>query len=34
MLHGKLDGQVAFISGKLKNKGGMTLAMKMNILFG
>ena len=32
MLHGKLDGQMAFMSGKLKIKGDMALAMKT--LFG
>ena len=32
--NGKLDGQMAFMSGKLKVKGDMSLAMKMKTLFG
>jgi putative sterol carrier protein len=34
ILNGKLDGQMAFMSGKLKVKGDMSLAMKMKTLFG
>ena len=33
MLNGKLDGQMAFMSGKLKIKGDMSLAMKLKTLF-
>ena len=33
MLNGKLDGQMAFMSGKLKIKGDMSLAMKLTTLF-
>ncbi len=31
--NGKLDGQMAFMSGKLKVKGDMSLAMKLKTLF-
>lgn len=34
MLSGKLSGQMAFMSGKLKLKGDMGLAMKLGTLFG
>jgi putative sterol carrier protein len=34
MLAGKLSGQMAFMSGKLKLKGDMGLAMKLGTLFG
>ena len=34
MLAGKLSGQMAFMSGKLKLKGDMGLAMKLPSLFG
>jgi putative sterol carrier protein len=34
MLAGKLDGQVAFMSGKLKHKGDMSLLMRLPGLFG
>ncbi|MBI4610454.1 MAG: SCP2 sterol-binding domain-containing protein [Candidatus Rokubacteria bacterium] len=34
MLAGKLSGQMAFMSGKLKLKGDMGLAMKLGGLFG
>ncbi len=34
MLAGKLSGQMAFMSGKLKLKGDMGLAMKIPTLFG
>lgn len=33
MIMGKLNGQQAFMSGKLKLKGDMALAMKMNSFF-
>lgn len=33
MLEGKLNGQMAFMTGKLKIKGDMSLAMKMGQLF-
>ena len=33
ILNGKLDGQMAFMSGKLKIKGDMSLAMKLKTLF-
>ncbi len=33
MASGKLHGQVAFMTGKLKIKGDMTLAVKMNTMF-
>jgi putative sterol carrier protein len=33
MLAGKLDGQVAFMSGKLKHKGDMSLLMRLPGLF-
>jgi putative sterol carrier protein len=33
ILNGKLDGQMAFMSGKLKVKGDMSLAMKLKTLF-
>ena len=33
MFHGKLNGQMAFMSGKLKIVGDMGLAMKMQTLF-
>ena len=33
ILSGKLDGQMAFMSGKLKIKGDMSLAMKLKTLF-
>ena len=34
MLGGKLSGQMAFMSGKLKLKGDMGLAMKIGAMFG
>lgn len=34
MLSGKLNGQVAFMSGKLKHKGDMSLLMRLPSLFG
>ncbi|MFQ5898897.1 MAG: SCP2 sterol-binding domain-containing protein [Candidatus Methylomirabilia bacterium] len=34
MLAGKLSGQMAFMSGKLKIKGDMGLAMKLSSFFG
>lgn len=34
MVSGKLSGQMAFMSGKLKLKGDMGLAMKLGSLFG
>ena len=34
MLGGKLNGQVAFMSGKLKHKGDMSLLMRLPGLFG
>jgi putative sterol carrier protein len=34
MLSGKLNGQVAFMSGKLKHKGDMSLLMRLPGLFG
>jgi putative sterol carrier protein len=34
MLAGKLNGQVAFMSGKLKHKGDMSLLMRLPGLFG
>ena len=34
MLAGKLSGQMAFMSGKLKLKGDMVLAMKVGGMFG
>jgi putative sterol carrier protein len=34
MLGGKLTGQVAFMSGKLKHKGDMSLLMRLPGLFG
>ena len=34
MLGGKLPGQVAFMSGKLKHKGDMSLLMRLPGLFG
>jgi len=34
MLAGKLSGQIAFMSGKLKLKGDMGLAMKLASIFG
>ena len=34
MLAGKLSGQMAFMSGKLKLKGDMGLAMKLSSIFG
>lgn len=34
MLSGKLSGQMAFMSGKLKLKGDMGLAMKLGTIFG
>ena len=34
MLAGKLSGQVAFMSGKLKLKGDMGLALKLGSIFG
>ena len=34
MLGGKLSGQVAFMSGKLKHKGDMSLLMRLPSLFG
>jgi putative sterol carrier protein len=34
MLAGKLSGQVAFMSGKLKHKGDMSLLMRLPGLFG
>jgi putative sterol carrier protein len=34
MLGGKLSGQVAFMSGKLKHKGDMSLLMRLPGLFG
>lgn len=34
MIGGKLNGQMAFMSGKLKLKGDMGLAMKLGSLFG
>ena len=33
ILNGKLDGQMAFMIGKLKVKGDMSLAMKLKTLF-
>ena len=33
IVNGKLDGQMAFMSGKLKVKGDMSLAMKLKTLF-
>lgn len=33
ILSGKLDGQMAFMAGKLKIAGDMSLAMKLNSLF-
>lgn len=33
MATGKLNGQLAFMTGKLKLKGDMTLAVKMNTMF-
>ena len=33
ILNGKLDGQMAFMSGKMKVKGDMSLAMKLKTLF-
>jgi putative sterol carrier protein len=33
MINGKLNGQMAFMSGKLKIAGDMSLAMKMQTLF-
>jgi len=33
MVSGKLNGQTAFLTGKLKIKGDMSLAMKLNSLF-
>jgi len=33
MVEGKLNGQMAFMTGKLKIKGDMSLAMKLNTLF-
>jgi putative sterol carrier protein len=33
MVTGKLNGQTAFLTGKLKIKGDMSLAMKLNSLF-
>jgi putative sterol carrier protein len=33
MINGKLNGQMAFMSGKLKMAGDMGLAMKMQHLF-
>jgi len=33
MISGKLNGQTAFMSGKLKLKGDMGFAMKMGSLF-
>ena len=33
MIGGKLNGQMAFMSGKLKLKGDMGFAMKMGSLF-
>jgi len=33
IINGKLDGQMAFMSGKLKVKGDMSLAMKLKTLF-
>ena len=33
MAAGKLNGQLAFMTGKLKLKGDMTLAIKMNTMF-
>jgi putative sterol carrier protein len=34
MLSGKLSGQVAFMSGRLKHKGDMSLLMRLPSLFG
>lgn len=34
MLAGKLNGQVAFMSGKLKHKGDMSLLMRLPSMFG
>ena len=34
MLAGKLNGQAAFMSGKLKHKGDMSLLMKLPSMFG
>ncbi len=33
MVEGKLNGQIAFMTGKLKIKGDMLLAVKMNEMF-
>jgi putative sterol carrier protein len=33
MVEGRLNGQMAFMTGKLKIKGDMSLAMKLNTLF-
>jgi putative sterol carrier protein len=33
MSHGKLNGQMAFMTGKLKLKGDMGLAMRLATLF-
>ena len=33
LVNGKLNGQMAFMSGKLKIKGDMSLAMKLQSLF-
>lgn len=34
LLNGTLNGQMAFLTGKLKIKGDMTLAMKLGTVFG
>jgi putative sterol carrier protein len=34
MIGGKLNGQMAFMQGKLKLKGDMGLAMKVGAMFG
>jgi len=34
MLSGKLSGQVAFMSGRLKHKGEMSLLLRLPSLFG
>jgi putative sterol carrier protein len=33
LINGKINGQMAFLTGKLKIKGDMTLAMKLESLF-
>ncbi len=33
LLHGQLNGQMAFLTGKLKIQGDMTLALKLQSLF-